>query len=412
MTTATTTSTPPTRFYAPTNPDCPETREAARMRREEFAFWEKHLPEPSLDIDLVLRRLQAITGKDLTEINSYISALYRLRELPKLAALQAKYFLLDFNRLIGIDKALDRLGVAPQFLYDQVDQALIDYLTPRRANQHLPTRANIVRRVREIITALDDTIAMRKGHKKRRFRSDSEFISLEVEEETRAIIDRQVREMAKELDVPLADAAVALLTGAVKPTAHVILHTYRATDVEFAPTFIEGYGTTLENLTPTVVRDESQVEESCSYKTPDVMAKFIEGRDGTCRFPGCKRPAHKCQKDHCVDFSDGGPTHPSNLFSFCQHHHNMKTDGRFYYIPHLETGDLVFLFEDGTWEITEPSGPLSPKQKHWVQSVSQNIQARRRSSHAEAQALKIELDGQIVEIYEAPQPDPDEPAPF
>ena len=34
MTTATTTSTPPTRFYAPANPDCPETREAARMRRE------------------------------------------------------------------------------------------------------------------------------------------------------------------------------------------------------------------------------------------------------------------------------------------------------------------------------------------------------------------------------------------
>lgn len=90
----------------------------------------------------------------------------------------------------------------------------------------------------------------------------------------------------------------------------------------------------------------------------------------------------------------------------------MKTDGRFYYIPHPETGDLVFLFEDGTWEITEPSGPLSPKQKHWVQSVSQNIQARRRSSRAEAQALKIELDGQIVEIYEAPQPDPEEPAPF
>ena len=70
----------------------------------------------------------------------------------------------------------------------------------------------------------------------------------------------------------------------------------------------------------------------------------------------------------------------------------MKTDGRAFYILDPDTGDVVWLFEDGTWAITEPSGPLAPKNKRWARSVAQDIEEFRARKHREAQELKTELD--------------------
>lgn len=78
--------------------------------------------------------------------------------------------------------------------------------------------------------------------------------------------------------------------------------------------------------------------------------------------------------------------------ALCQHHHNMKTDGRAFYFLDPDTGDVVWLFEDGTWAITEPSGPLAPKNKRWARSVAQDIEGYRARKHREAQELKAELD--------------------
>ncbi|HEY5150373.1 MAG TPA: DUF222 domain-containing protein, partial [Mycobacterium sp.] len=39
----------------------------------------------------------------------------------------------------------------------------------------------------------------------------------------------------------------------------------------------------------------------------------VTQRDRTCRFPGCRQPARRCQIDHSEEFCDGGPTCPCNL---------------------------------------------------------------------------------------------------
>jgi len=55
------------------------------------------------------------------------------------------------------------------------------------------------------------------------------------------------------------------------------------------------------------------------------LADFVCCRDLTCRFPGCDRPAAYCDLDHSIPYSDGDPTHASNLKCVCRLHHLIKT---------------------------------------------------------------------------------------
>jgi 5-methylcytosine-specific restriction endonuclease McrA len=56
------------------------------------------------------------------------------------------------------------------------------------------------------------------------------------------------------------------------------------------------------------------------------MRRFVQQRDGHCRFPGCARNAKRCEPDHVIPFSRGGPTAIWNLVAICKHHHRVKHD--------------------------------------------------------------------------------------
>jgi Domain of unknown function (DUF222) len=60
-----------------------------------------------------------------------------------------------------------------------------------------------------------------------------------------------------------------------------------------------------------------------TYRPPADLADFTRARDTTCRFPGCRQPARKCDLDHTVHYPDG-PTTPTNLGTLCRHHHRLK----------------------------------------------------------------------------------------
>jgi hypothetical protein len=67
------------------------------------------------------------------------------------------------------------------------------------------------------------------------------------------------------------------------------------------------------------------LETGIGQDLPDqAMRRFIQKRDGCCRFPGCRRNATGCEPDHIIAFSAGGPTAISNLVSLCKHHHRVK----------------------------------------------------------------------------------------
>jgi hypothetical protein len=63
------------------------------------------------------------------------------------------------------------------------------------------------------------------------------------------------------------------------------------------------------------------------YAITDTQRHLLALRDGTCRFPGCTRPATACQLDHATSWRHGGHTDLDNLGPLCQHHHQVKTHG-------------------------------------------------------------------------------------
>ena len=64
---------------------------------------------------------------------------------------------------------------------------------------------------------------------------------LDVGLETAEIIDRNIRGVATEKDISLAQAAVELLTGEAEAKAKVVLNMYRC-DLPDAPAFVQSLG--------------------------------------------------------------------------------------------------------------------------------------------------------------------------
>jgi hypothetical protein len=71
-----------------------------------------------------------------------------------------------------------------------------------------------------------------------------------------------------------------------------------------------------------------------AYKVPADIREQVQLRDGTCVFPGCARPARRCDVDHIIEYdheaeaegrAQPGPTQTDNLACLCRFHHRLKT---------------------------------------------------------------------------------------
>jgi hypothetical protein len=64
---------------------------------------------------------------------------------------------------------------------------------------------------------------------------------------------------------------------------------------------------------PAAVRDCLHERESAGYQPPPTLRHVIRVRQRTCSFPGCRRPAARCDQDHTVPYDQGGRTCECNL---------------------------------------------------------------------------------------------------
>ena len=62
-------------------------------------------------------------------------------------------------------------------------------------------------------------------------------------------------------------------------------------------------------------------------RIPSGLKRWLQARDGTCRFPGCSVSVTHAEIDHTTPFAHGGPTDHSNLEHLCPKHHRFKTLG-------------------------------------------------------------------------------------
>ena len=75
------------------------------------------------------------------------------------------------------------------------------------------------------------------------------------------------------------------------------------------------------------------------YRLPEDLRRAVQIRDVTCRFPGCRRPARRCDVDHVTAWADGGVTASCNLECLCEKHHRLKHSMG--WIPTLEPDGVV-----------------------------------------------------------------------
>ncbi|KQU58907.1 hypothetical protein ASG84_14390 [Rhodococcus sp. Leaf278] len=111
-------------------------------------------------------------------------------------------------------------------------------------------------------------------------------------------------------------------------------------------------------LGKTVARDPL-TDRALIYRPDALTTAAVRLRDRHCRFPGCQRPADRCQLDHITPFDHanplgGGWTTVNNLQCLCEFHHTVKTAG-YWSAVMLPGGAILWRSTSKTTRITLPA---------------------------------------------------------
>jgi len=115
-----------------------------------------------------------------------------------------------------------------------------------------------------------------------------------------------------------------------------------------------------------------------TYRPPADLSAFVIARDQHCTFPTCHRPAHRCNLDHEVPASAGGPTNPTNLAALCRRHHRAKHHAGWNVTRHDTTGQSEWTSPTGHRYTSRP--PDYPKDSTDPTAILSQALMRRAAS--------------------------------
>ena len=420
-----TTATAPPKIFRSQRPDDPDSRNAQMIRDIYWTMFGEYA-YPGLevdDFDLTVEKVQSATSWNKGFVKNAILGHAVLQELPRLRALQSNTRVMDIGHLTATYTAIEELGPDPdEEALALIDEILVDTFTPKRNNQQVPQRKTVTDRIRAAIKRLDKSRGYNAKKRDEREKDTSDTFRIDCFSfggEDRASIEiftnpiaagrvgASVKAVAREHGISMPEAALKLLCGEIAGTSVTpVLNVYSPKDREEGdPVFLPGLGWTDAETTAAfedwlastdhVERDldAAAVQKLSGYAPNEAMRHAVIARDGTCIYPGCNRAAQQCQLDHRIPYGEGGETTVDNLFALCQHHHNLKTDRRGFYIPDPVTGDIVWLYADGTYEICTPEGLLheqvTPTNPRWKSSLANVRKNRARAAEFYAKGHRI-----------------------
>jgi hypothetical protein len=97
--------------------------------------------------------------------------------------------------------------------------------------------------------------------------------------------------------------------------------------------------------------------ESAGYQPPDSLRHIIKTRSPRCGYPGCRRPARRCDDDHTVPHHEGDSTCECNLYPLCRRHHRAK-QAQGWRLAQPEPGVLTWTMPSGR-QVTVTSEPYA-----------------------------------------------------
>ncbi|WP_263731829.1 HNH endonuclease signature motif containing protein [Cellulomonas sp. SG140] len=95
------------------------------------------------------------------------------------------------------------------------------------------------------------------------------------------------------------------------------------------------------------------------YTVPADLRRAVQLRDATCRFPGCRRRAARCDIDHSTAWAHAGTTDLTNLACLCRKHHHLKHQAG-WRVTHHPDGTLDWHSPTGRHYATRPATTLWP----------------------------------------------------
>jgi len=90
------------------------------------------------------------------------------------------------------------------------------------------------------------------------------------------------------------------------------------------------------------------------YRPSPALQRLIRGRTTSCSWPGCGRPAVRCDLDHTIPHDKDGLTCECNLAPLCRRHHRCKQAER-WRLEQPMPGIMAWLTPAGRRYITLPS---------------------------------------------------------
>ena len=326
------------------------------------------IPGLDADADITYARMGRTFGISAYKAERNLVGMIKMSFLPKLRRLQEVTWILDMDRVAAIGRELHNID---DDIYPYLDDALVELFTPRSPNQHLPDIPTIKRTLQEVLAQfyVTDTPDPADDRYRINRHAGRATIGINIDGFHAETIDRLVRQRAARDGTSFAAALVALILDPVDTT--IVINTYQPEGSTMA--FVPSYGYLNPDNELAKKFRTLRPGGNNSYTPSDTTRAFVEGRDGICRYPGCTVPAHNCQLDHRIEWDNGGPTCTDNLVALCAHHHNMKTDRRIFYILDPITGQIFWLFDDGTWETTHPQGPIGTTTTNWRLTIAERM---------------------------------------
>ena len=338
----------PEAFYTTNAPGNHIGKAGTYTRKTSWFLYRAILPQLDDDVDLSLTSLAKDLGISYSKLLGYLRAHFRMCQLPLVTQVQGQHWILDLTKLRIIDRELNRLEDNPDQL-EAIDAALADFLTPTTPNQTVPTDADLRRFIRTFIDPHlrpEDKEQQPEPSLRINYNPDnSTTLTLTCDSATATIIARHIDAYTNQTTTTAAQALIDLILEDTHTS--VAINTF-TTNEKANLVFHPGAGWINLNHAPTnntFIR-RLLADEADSYTPTTDIRAYTQGRDATCRWPGCTVPATRCQLDHRIEYHHGGPTSPDNLVNLCQHHHNIKTDRRIHYILDPITGTIAWLGPD------------------------------------------------------------------
>ncbi|MDO5029297.1 MAG: HNH endonuclease signature motif containing protein [Corynebacterium sp.] len=309
---------------------------------------------PSMDVDVeaFIAEVAPELGISRSKAIGYVEIGIQLTAMPRLAAFLKARAHLPMSHLLTIARATAPLR-KPEVL-TEVEQELARFVIPRKHGEVLRGVRSLHKFLQRVIEQIEPQLRPKNlpgdvdpllpaGEREVAGESigfeEGEYFSevfMELEK-TRAL---ELKATLEAISTSAGCTRVEALTHLLRGTAEakIVLNLYcPATEERPRVAWLGGAGWISEMATQAWIDKVTHIrlladETTEGYVPTESQRAYVQGRDGTCRFPGCDVPAEYCDIDHINPYNkekpeEGGATETPNLHCLCRRHHNLKTAG-------------------------------------------------------------------------------------